>query len=87
MDETAVRPICIPLAPPSFSAGSYSAPSLCELEGARAEYRRPEFGGRLCFAGEASEDAMMTMNAAISSGRRAAAEVLRALRREIRARL
>ena len=48
------------------------------LPGARAAYRAPEWAGALAFAGEATQDSMMTMNAAIDSGRRAAAEVLAA---------
>ena len=59
--------------------GGYSAPSFGELPRARALYRRPECGGALCFCGEATMDAMMTMSAAIESGRRAAAEVLAAI--------
>jgi len=59
--------------------GGYSAPSAGESPGARAEYRQPECGGRLCFAGEATEESMMTMNAALESGRRAAAEALLAV--------
>uniref|UniRef100_A0A7S2CBC1 Amine oxidase domain-containing protein n=1 Tax=Haptolina brevifila TaxID=156173 RepID=A0A7S2CBC1_9EUKA len=56
--------------------GGYSAPSYREGDGDRALYRGAEFGGRLCFAGEACEDACMTMSAALQSGRRAAREVL-----------
>jgi monoamine oxidase len=59
-----------------YIRGGYSAPSTSELPDARALYRKPEVGGRIVFAGEATEEAMMTMNAAIDSGRRAAAELL-----------
>ena len=58
--------------------GGYSAPSFGELEGARRLYRRPEFGGRVCFCGEASEEACMTMSSALASGRRAADEAVEA---------
>ena len=47
-----------------------------EASGARREYRKLEGGGRLAFAGEASQEAMMTMNAALDSGRRAAVQLL-----------
>jgi hypothetical protein len=56
--------------------GGYSAPSFGERSGARAAYRAPAWDGTLAFAGEASEDAMMTMNSAITSGRRAAETVM-----------
>ena len=56
--------------------GGYSAPSFGEAAGARREYRKLEGGGRLAFAGEASQEAMMTMNAALDSGRRAAVQLL-----------
>ena len=56
--------------------GGYSAPSFGEDAGARREYRKLEGGGRLAFAGEASQEAMMTMNAALDSGRRAAVQLL-----------
>jgi monoamine oxidase len=61
-----------------YVSGGYSTVSAGEALGARAAYRAPEWGGRLGFAGEATQDAMMTMSAAIDSGRRAAAEVLAA---------
>ena len=60
---------------PYIRAG-YSTVSAEETPGARAAYRQPEWGGSLSFAGEATQDAMMTMSAAIDSGRRAATEVL-----------
>ena len=56
--------------------GGYSTVSFDELPGARALYRRAEYGGRVAFAGEACEDAPMTMSAAIESGTRAAREVV-----------
>ena len=56
--------------------GGYSAPSSGEAADARREYRKLEGGGRLAFAGEASQEAMMTMNAALDSGRRAAVQLL-----------
>ena len=63
--------------------GGYSAPSFGEGETARLLYRRPEWRGArgpmLGFAGEASEDAMMTMSAAINSGRRAVANLAETL--------
>jgi monoamine oxidase len=55
--------------------GGYSSPSFAEAPGARAEYRRGEWGGALRFAGEASEEGSMTMSAALSSGQRAAVEL------------
>jgi hypothetical protein len=55
--------------------GGYSCPTFAELPGARATYREPVCDGRVAFAGEATEESMMTMNAAIESGRRAAREV------------
>ena len=60
----------------SYIMGAYSAPSFGEFDDARALYRRTECGGLLGFCGEATESAMMTMSAALSSGHRAAAEVL-----------
>eukprot|EP00966_Prymnesium_polylepis_P243770 5637591-Prymnesium_polylepis.1 len=65
-----------------YVRGGYSAPSARELPGARSMYRRPEAGGRLVFAGEATEDAMMTMNAALDSGARAARELVQGPLRE-----
>ena len=59
-----------------FALGGYSAPSFGELAGARAAYRATACDGKIAFCGEATEDAMMTMSAAITSGRRAAAELL-----------
>ena len=59
--------------------GGYSSPSFAELPHARAAYRSPSFGGLVSFCGEATEDACMTMSAAIESGRRAAQEVQSAL--------
>ena len=59
-----------------YIRGGYSTLSAEETQGARAAYRQPEWGGSLSFAGEATQDAMMTMSAAIDSGRRAATEVL-----------
>jgi monoamine oxidase len=59
--------------------GGYSTLSVGEEPHARAAYRAPAHGGLVCFCGEATEDAMMTMSAAIESGRRAAAEVLEAV--------
>ena len=59
-----------------YIRGGYSTVSAEETPGARAAYRQPEWGGSLSFAGEATQDAMMTMSAAIDSGRRAATEVL-----------
>ena len=59
--------------------GGYSSPSFAELPHARAAYRSSLFGGLLSFCGEATEDACMTMSAAIESGRRAAREVQLAL--------
>ena len=61
-----------------YILGGYSAPSFGEGDEARRLYRRPECGGRLAFCGEATEDAMMTMSAALDSGCRAGAEVLAA---------
>lgn len=61
-----------------YVGGGYSAPSFFEGERHRAIYRRTECGGSLSFCGEATEDACMTMSAAIESGRRAAAEVFEA---------
>ena len=63
-----------------YIRGGYSTVSADELPDARAIYRAPEWRGLLCFAGEATQDAMMTMNAAIDSGRRAASELLFAIR-------
>jgi len=63
-----------------YIRGGYSTVSADERPDARALYRAPEWRGQLCFAGEATQDAMMTMNAAIDSGRRAAAELLGAIR-------
>ena len=59
-----------------YVAGGYSAPSPGESDTTRAHYRRVEWCGKLGFAGEASEESMMTINAAITSGRRAAVEVI-----------
>jgi len=59
-----------------YIRGGYSTVSAEEAPGARAVYRQAEWGGRLSFSGEATQDAMMTMSSAIDSGRRAAAEVL-----------
>ena len=59
-----------------YIQGGYSTVSAEEAPDARAVYRQPEWDGRLSFAGEATQNAMMTMSAAIDSGRRAAAEVL-----------
>ena len=67
--------------------GGYSAPSFAEHRDARAVYRRAEWDGRLGFAGEASEEAMMTMSAAIDSGRRAARQVAEAIQAGGRSRL
>lgn len=54
----------------------YSSP---EHEQDRALYRRPEWNGLLCFCGEATEDACMTMSAALESGKRAASKLQQAL--------
>ena len=59
-----------------WAGGGYSAPSFREADGDRAVYRRVEGEGRLFFAGEACEDACMTMSAALESGKRAADEIL-----------
>ncbi|KAL1511359.1 hypothetical protein AB1Y20_006161 [Prymnesium parvum] len=56
--------------------GGYSAPSLEELPEARAIYRRSEAAGRVVFAGEATQESMMTMSAALDSGTRAATELI-----------
>jgi len=60
-----------------FVRGGYSFPSVHESPEARALYARPEFGGRLQFAGEASdhEQAFMTMHSAIRTGERAAKQI------------
>ena len=63
-----------------YVGGGYSAPSFREKAHHRALYRRPEQHGTLGFCGEATEEGCMTMSAAITSGRRAAAEVLGAAR-------
>ena len=59
-----------------WALGGYSAPSFGEVAGARAAYRQPACDGLVAFCGEATEDACMTMSAAIESGRRAARQVL-----------
>ena len=45
-----------------YIRGGYSTVSAEEVPGARAAYRQAEWGGRLSFAGEATQDAMMTMS-------------------------
>mmetsp|Transcript_70931 Transcript_70931/g.117855 ORF Transcript_70931/g.117855 Transcript_70931/m.117855 type:complete len:464 (+) Transcript_70931:55-1446(+) len=77
--NTLVHSIVFNWAAHPFIRGGYSAPSTREINGARAEYRQPEFAQRIAFAGEASEDAMMTMNSALVSGRRAAQELAQSL--------
>ena len=62
-----------------YVGGGYSSPSFDEHEQDRALYRRPEWNGLLCFCGEATEDACMTMSAALESGKRAASELQQAL--------
>jgi hypothetical protein len=67
-----------------LSCRRYSAPSATELPGARAAYRETALGGLVGFAGEACEEACMTMNAALESGRRAARQVAEQLQTETR---
>ena len=65
-----------------WALGGYSAPSFGEAVGARAAYRQPACDGRVAFCGEATEDACMTMSAAIESGRRAARQVMARLQQQ-----
>lgn len=60
--------------------GGYSFPGIHEESDSRALYARTEFGGKLLFAGEASDDqnAFMTMNCAITTGERAANRIIAA---------
>lgn len=68
--------------------GGYTTPSLKELPEARHALASSLYGGRLCFAGEATDPhAFMTAHAAMRTGQRAAGEVVTALRRHPRARL
>ena len=64
-----------------FTRGSYSSVCLDTSDKHLSELSAPEWGGRLLFAGEATEpDHMGSVHAALMSGDRVAAEVLAAFR-------
>ncbi|VEU43233.1 unnamed protein product [Pseudo-nitzschia multistriata] len=64
-----------------FTRGSYSSVCLDTSDKHLSELSAPEWGGRLLFAGEATEpDHMGSVHAALMSGDRVAAEVLAAVR-------
>lgn len=66
-----------------FIRTAYSYPSTSEKPHSRRDLARSEYGGKLVFAGEATDHdhAYMTLHSALRTGHRAAGEVQSLLRR------